>query len=35
MKSEPDAYGWDDLVAQGEGTGTACGTIVRQTTFAP
>ena len=20
MKSEPDAYGWDDLVAQGEGT---------------
>ncbi len=20
MKSEPDAYGWDDLIAQGEGT---------------
>lgn len=20
MKSEPDVYGWDDLVAEGEGT---------------
>ncbi|MGN6496234.1 MAG: EVE domain-containing protein, partial [Tsuneonella sp.] len=20
MKSEPDAYGWDDLIAEGEGT---------------
>ncbi len=20
MKSEPDVYGWDDLIAEGEGT---------------